>query len=135
VQTFLPYPDFEQSARVLDRKRLGNQRSEALVLVRGGWRRHPASRMWEGHFYQLAEYGITMCRVWLEQGYNDALLERFCEVQASFSDTGLPSWFGDPAFHVTHQSNLVRKLPSYYGPRFPGVPADLPYLWPRPVLR
>jgi hypothetical protein len=34
VQTFLPYPDFGETARVLDPKRLGNQRSEALVILR-----------------------------------------------------------------------------------------------------
>jgi len=30
MQTFLPYPGFADSARVLDRRRLGKQRGEAL---------------------------------------------------------------------------------------------------------
>ena len=35
MQTFLPFPDFQQSAAVLDRVRLGKQRVEALqILVR-----------------------------------------------------------------------------------------------------
>ena len=44
MQTFLPYPDFIASARVLDSKRLGKQRVEALQVLRGlirpgyGWR-------------------------------------------------------------------------------------------------
>lgn len=34
MQTFLPLPDFQESARVLDRVRLGNQRVEALQMLR-----------------------------------------------------------------------------------------------------
>ena len=34
VQTFLPYPDFTQTARVLDWRRLGKQRAEALTILR-----------------------------------------------------------------------------------------------------
>ena len=46
MQTFLPYPDFAESAAVLDSKRLGKQRVEALQVLRAvtrltyGWKRH-----------------------------------------------------------------------------------------------
>jgi hypothetical protein len=44
-----------------------------------------------------------------------------------------PSWFGDEEFHRSHRSNLVRKAPEHYAPLFePGLPADLPYVWPTP---
>ena len=33
MQTFLPYPDFEQSAKSLDNKRLGKQRVECLQIL------------------------------------------------------------------------------------------------------
>ena len=33
MQTFLPYADFAQSAKVLDMKRLGKQRVEVLQLL------------------------------------------------------------------------------------------------------
>lgn len=33
MQTFLPYPDFEQSAKCLDMRRLGKQRVEVLQLL------------------------------------------------------------------------------------------------------
>ena len=33
MQTFLPYPSFEQSARVLDNRRLGKQRVECLQIL------------------------------------------------------------------------------------------------------
>ena len=32
--------------------------------------------------------------------------------------------------HLSHQSNLVRKDREFYAPLFPGVPDDLPYIWP-----
>ena len=47
MQTFLPYPDFSESAAHLDRKRLGKQRAETVQVLRAltvpgyGWRRHP----------------------------------------------------------------------------------------------
>lgn len=41
-----------------------------------------------------------------------------------------PSFIGDEEFHRSHQSNLIRKLPEFYRPLFPGVPDDLPYIWP-----
>lgn len=130
MQTFLPYPDFARSALVLDQVRLGNQRREALTLVRGGWKNHPASRIWRGFEYQLAEYGKVVCRVWRDRGFKDNCLVKFTELQASFPVCSPPPWFGDEDFHRAHQSNLVRKDPAFYGPLFPGVPSDLPYVWP-----
>ncbi|MFP3464126.1 pyrimidine dimer DNA glycosylase/endonuclease V [Leifsonia sp. SIMBA_070] len=52
VQTFLPYPSFARSVRVLDRARMGKQRVEALQVLRAitvpgyGWRNHPVAKMW-----------------------------------------------------------------------------------------
>jgi hypothetical protein len=42
----------------------------------------------------------------------------------------LPPWLGDEAFHESHRSALVRKDPEVYADLFPGVPDDLPYVWP-----
>jgi hypothetical protein len=51
--------------------------------------------------------------------------------QAELAEAGaLPPWLGDPDFHLSHQSALVRKDPDFYGPLFPGVPDDLEYVWP-----
>jgi hypothetical protein len=130
MNTFLPLPNFAETAKILDRQRLGKQRVEALQLVRGSWYNHPASRMWHGHFYQLATYGMAICDEWIARGYRDNCLVKLKEERKLFKDTGLPEWFGDPEFHRAHQSNLVRKLRSHYGPMFPGVPDDLPYIWP-----
>jgi hypothetical protein len=133
MQTFLPYADFAASAAALDRQRLGKQRVEVLQLLKGSWPNHPASKMWRGHRLALVQYGLAVCAEWRRRGYADTCTTKI----AAFippADMGLPSWLGDPAFHLSHRSNLVRKLPEHYGPMFPGVPANLPYVWPE-VLR
>ncbi|OEJ28605.1 cytoplasmic protein [Streptomyces agglomeratus] len=150
MQTFLPFASFAESAAVLDPRRLGKQRVEALQVLRGlivpgyGWRRHPAVRMWAGYEEALVRYGLEMCRTWTLEGRADTcaatLMSDFLgwtpgvTVRAQdrlASDGDLPPWFGASAFHRSHQSALLRKEPDFYRDRFPGVPDDLPYVWPR----
>lgn len=135
MQTFLPYASYMESAKVLDRQRLGKQRVEAwqiLNALRGeskGWVNHPATRMWEGHERALALYGITMCYEWTRRGYRDTMGERFRPFVRGLFPVA-PDWLGDEDFHLSHRSNLIRKMPEHYGPIWPDVPADLPYVWP-----
>ncbi|WP_333773735.1 MSMEG_6728 family protein [Streptomyces sp. IBSBF 3136] len=152
MQTFLPDPDFRRSALLLDRRRLGKQRVEALQVLRGltvpgyGWRRHPAVRMWAGYEEALVRYGLEICRVWREQGHQDScaatLVADFAGAhpgpgphvrdQPALAAAGeLPPWLGDEAFHLSHRSALVRKDHDTYADAFPGTPDDLPYVWPR----
>ncbi|MEV0123189.1 MSMEG_6728 family protein [Streptomyces sp. NPDC050703] len=149
MQTFLPYPDFTRSAAVLDRARLGKQRVEALQVLRGltvpgyGWRNHPAVRMWIGYEEALVRYGLDMCALWVAEGRADTCAATMLtdytahrpgapvREQAELAEAGeLPFWLGSEEFHISHQSALVRKAPEIYAERFPGVPDDLPYLWP-----
>jgi hypothetical protein len=148
VQTFLPYPDFERSARALDLKRLGKQRVECIQVVRGltrsdyGWRHHPAVLMWKGYEEALGRYAYTCCEVWGERGFADTCATTIStdlasagvsavRSQAELAAAGeLPPWLGDEEFHRSHQSSLLRKDPDHYGPLFPGVPDDLEYVWP-----
>jgi len=116
---------------VLDRKRLGNQRNEVLVLIRGGWPNHPASKMWQGYFYWLGCYGLAICREWKKRGYVDNVAPKLIEEMGKYRDTGAPWWLGDKLFHRAHQSNLVRKLPEHYRRFFPRVPDNLQYWWPQ----
>ena len=66
MQTFLPYPDFNLSARVLDDKRLGKQRVESMQIYKScvlddyGWKQHPAVKMWKGYETALLMYMDTM---------------------------------------------------------------------------
>ena len=132
VNTFLPYPDFVQTAKALDYKRLGKQRVEAwqiLQALRGqtkGWINHPASKMWRGHERALCEYGVAICDEWIARGYKDTMRERFIAVHSDLPDTGLPVWIGKDQFHASHQSNLKRKDPDHYNFN---VESNLPYIW------
>lgn len=149
MQTFLPYPSFYQSAKVLDDTRLGNQRKEAkqiLMVLLGetkhwknpdAWKNHPAVLMWKRYEFALANYGAVCCEVWRDRGKVDNLMRYFVEsIQLIYLDfdylgyTRMPGWFSERKFFLSHQSNLIRKDPDFYGPLFPGVPDNLPYFWP-----
>lgn len=148
MQTFLPYADFERSARVLDARRLGKQRVECIQVLRGlivegyGWRHHPAVKMWRGHEEALGRYAFACCEVWVEGGFADTCAATIAtelagvgvpqvRSQAELAQAGaLPPWLGDEDFHRSHRSALVRKDPEHYRPLFGDVPDDLPYVWP-----
>lgn len=141
MQTFLPYPDLAASARVLDQARLGKQRVETLQVLRAlvipdyGWRSHPAIRMWMGYVPGLTVYGLAMVAEWVSRGHADSTHRQILEFAPHVlddPDVEMPPWFGDPAVHLSHRSNLVQKAPEFYRSRFPGVPEDLPYTWPEP---
>lgn len=78
MQTFLPFADFEETARSPDTRRLGKQRVETLQIVRAltrpgyGWQNHPAVRMWRGYEEALGAYGIVVCREWQRRGHADS---------------------------------------------------------------
>ncbi len=137
VNTFLPWPDEQKTAKSLDNKRLGKQRVEALQILRAnlgltkGWRNHPAAVMWRGHEGALAQYICAMCDEWEARGYVDNVRAQVLELWKvnNFSNESFnrPWWWGKHKFHRSHKSNLKRKDPDHY--RF-DVPDDLPYTWP-----
>ncbi|MBD1543731.1 hypothetical protein G9E11_16110 [Arthrobacter sp. IA7] len=144
MQTFLPYPDFQQSAAALDTPRLGKQRVEALQTLRAlvipeyGWQSHPAIRMWMGHVPALTMYGLAMVDEWTKRGFADNTRDNIREFapQAAHPDYAakilLPPWLGDPELHLSHRSNLIRKDPRFYEEVFPGTEHGLEYVWPEP---
>lgn len=147
MQTFLPLPGYQQSAKALDNKRLGKQRVECKQILRAlgvpvggkaagsGWRNHPAVKMWQGHEYSLACYAIAVCDEWRSRGFKDSLLPQFEDVATQLYDsecTGRPAFVGNDKFHASHRSNLLRKDPEHYGSLGWREPADMPYVWPTP---
>lgn len=145
MQTFLPYADFRETARVLDRQRLGKQRVEsmqvmkALVTGEGSWTSHPAVKMWRGHEAALFMYQTAICQEWTGRGYKDTCLVKTFELVLKLRlerdadlDCELPAWLGDEAFHASHRSNLLRKSPDHYAQFGWAEHADLPYVWPTP---
>ena len=140
VQTFLPYPDFAATALVLDPRRLGKQRVEALQVLRGlvvpgyGWRHHPAVKMWAGCEEALTRYGLEMCAAWTALGHADTvaatLREQHGDPPPQAELDRVPAWLGRTDVHRSHRSALVRKDPDFYGPLFPDADPEEPYVWP-----
>jgi mRNA-degrading endonuclease YafQ of YafQ-DinJ toxin-antitoxin module len=142
VNTFLPTADFKESAKMLDRQRLGKQRVEVIQLLKAnlgmtkGWRNHPAAVMWRGYELALANYGIAICGEWMKRGYRDTCALQIVTLHSAGmvagSTTEFPPWLGDEDFHRSHQSNLLRKAPEFYSQYNWDVSDDLPYVWPKP---
>lgn len=150
MQTFLPFADFARSAASLDMARLGKQRVEnlqimhALVDDRYGWQNHPAVRMWRGHEGALLLYQEAVVEDWEirprksgKPAAEDTCLLKtvslYNEVVPFLAEDNwdLPDWLGDDDFHESHRSNLIRKDPVYYGPKFASITREgLDYVWP-----
>lgn len=132
MQTFLPYPDFVVSAKILDYKRLGKQRVEAKQILNVllnrtttyGWRNHPATNMWRGYENALKHYHNAIIEEWVRRGYKNNMPLESIDTNISY-----PPWFGREDFHASHRSNLLRKS-SYYSKYNWTEGPDLPYVWP-----
>jgi hypothetical protein len=130
MQTFLPYPDFRESMRVLDTKRLGKQRVEAMQILNAlegrsaGWVNHPATKMWRGHEPALRQYLRESILEWQRRGYRNTM-----QIPDEFGTYLAPSWLGRPDVHASHRSNLLRKDADWYGQFGWSEPTDLPYVW------
>ena len=79
MQTFLPYKSFDKSFKVLDYRRLGKQRVEAMQILNvllgrtktKGWVNHPATKMWKGYENALKQYLNKCIDHWIARGYNN----------------------------------------------------------------
>lgn len=133
MQTFLPYPNFEKSLKVLDSQRLGKQRVEAFQILNillnrtktSGWKNHPAVKMWKGYENALKFYFNTAVKIWISRGYKNTMKPEIIRGKII-----LPKWFGNKKFHDSHKSNLLRKKPEHYFEFSKKVPNDLDYVWP-----
>lgn len=143
MQTFLPYPDFAESARVLDRLRLGKQRVECLQILKAltdehyGWKDHPAVRMWKGHEGSLVKYAYAICDEWTRRGYKDTVRGKIAEYKKQIESWSgplnemPPRWLGTNAnVHSSHKAALLVKAPDHYSKfGWTEVP-KLDYVWP-----
>lgn len=139
MQTFLPYPDFRQSAQALDMRRLGKQRVEGYQILRtllgisDGWKNHPATKMWCGSTLALWVYTHDICQEWIARGYKDTVLGKimvlYDTVKMPKSVHPMPIWLGNEDFHRSHRANLVAKWPEFYSLKFGDIPFE-PYVWP-----
>lgn len=129
MQTFVPLESFEETVRVLDRQRLGKQRVEAWqilssLLYGGGWKNHPAVRMWSGYEPALKQYLRQCILEWERRGYRNTIpipVER---------EYVLPHWWYGP-IHASHRAALLQKNPAHYR-QFGWIEEPrIAYVWPQ----
>ena len=130
MQTFLPYDDFTASIKCLDDKRLGKQRVEAMQILKAkfvpnyGWTNHPCTKMWWDYPEALGLYMNICIDEWIARGFNNTMNHAELPAEINF-----PHWLGDERIHISHQSNLLRKDPVFYGKNGWNVSDSIPYFW------
>lgn len=138
MQTFLPELTFEASASALDSRRLGKQRVETYQILRtltgksDSWKNHPAVKMWRGYETALCAYGLSICEEWrYVRGYKDTCWSKIYDIAHEFDDQPYvtPPWYNSDLVE-SHRSNLIRKNPEFYKPKWPDTKENLPYIWP-----
>lgn len=142
MNTFLPLPNFAESAAVLDNHRLGKQRVECLQILQAlklgnRWSAHPATRMWSKHPSGLAFYGITICVQWMHlkrkdgSYFDDGVADQISDLYDP-DECDLPWWFGNDRLHRCHRAALLYKNPGWYS-QFGWTEKPIQaYWWPNP---
>ena len=136
MQTFLPYESFEESASVLDWRRLGKQRVEGMQIINAisgvprkdgrpykGWLNHPCSVMWKPYLPALKLYTNIIIKEWEDRGYNNNM--KYYDVE----DIVIPHWIGNERIHSSHRANLLRKDYEYYSKFGWTENSEDPYVW------
>jgi hypothetical protein len=147
MQTFLISPNPKETAKILDNKRLGKQRVEAIQIANillgiqnsNAWKNHPAVLMWKGYEkFLVHDYLKAMILEWGNRGYHgEKCKEHYIRlmkilfpntIEKEITDKiKIPGWFCDELFN-SHKSNLMRKDSNYYF--WYGIPNNLEYWWP-----
>ena len=137
MQTFLPFPDFKKTFQVLDYRRLGKQRAEALTLIHviegikpngtkpKGWLNHPITIMWKSFLNALKLYHNYAIEEWVQRGYNNSM-DLFI---IDKNNIEFPDWLGYEPFHASHRANLLRKDFEFYNKYGWIENPNNPYLW------
>lgn len=138
MQTFLPHSSYAECARILDNKRLNEQKVEckqiflALTEENYGWKNHPAVLMWKGYRFSLLDYALYITYECIFRGMKDTLRPFFVEMLGlmKYKEMERPPWLTDNRLISSHRANLLRKDPIYYGKfGWTEQPANH-YFWP-----
>jgi hypothetical protein len=127
MQTFVPFDNLEDSAAVLDNKRLNKQLLEGRQIYKilasrqetGAWVNHPAVKMWRGYDNALFEYlriikdECLYRNIQTEKNWK-ALTEMYEWNWNRGENIIMPPWWGDEKVHQSHRNNLYRKDPEHY---------------------
>ena len=155
MQVFVPFPDLDQIAEVLDPKRLNKQMVECDQILRvltehtidrevdkvvprqpRAWRNHPAVKAWRGHEHALVLYTLALEREWIKRGGKRhgsvTNVMRLTETIAEDSRVENPGWWGREDVHSSHRSRLLAKDPEWYGQFGWTDDPTKEYVWPTP---
>ena len=127
MQTFVPYPCLRRCFAVLDDKRLGKQRVEALQIEEAirygtGWANHSACLLWEDYLPFLAQYRRASIQEWCRRGFKNNI-----PIPRSNTRAKVPRWWGT-RIHLTHRRALLAKNPDHYS-RFFNCEPRIDYDW------
>lgn len=151
MQTFVPFVDIEESAAVLDNRRLNKQLLEGRQVYKilstnqrsGAWVNHPAVKMWRNYDTGLFSYleaiknecvyrGISTEKNW------NAIIEMHNSNWHRGDNAVLPPWWGDERVHQSHRNNLYKKDPEWYHMFINDIPVSCcdscSYWWPSHTL-
>lgn len=121
--TFHPFPDHYKSAQLLDYRRLGRQRQEALQILKallgmvGSYKSIPAERSWRGYEAALCDYGIIICKEWRDRGYVDntgIIFEIIRFERLKCKPIINPPWIGNERYHSNQRAILLGKNYNWY---------------------
>lgn len=132
VITWMPHSSFEESVHSLTENDLRRQLLHNLQILLAlehpeyGWQNHPAVMMWRNHNEALRRYHHAAIEEWITRGNLNPF--QLFDVR----ETPEPPWMGNPDFHSSHRSNLVRLNYAAYGTQWRGTDINLPYYWPNP---
>lgn len=153
IQTWLPLPSFKESAESLSDEDLFKQVLDGLRVIEllheiprnesklphEYWAAEPIDPlqpggMWRGCEMQLCEYTLEICEEASIRGRRqhpmmEAIAEHLEWATGEDSYMGKPSWFGNIDFHLSHQSALIRKNPSFYRRKF-AADDQMKLMWP-----
>ena len=127
MQTFVPFADLQDSAAILDNRRLNKQLLEGRQIYKilssnqrsGAWANHPAVRMWRNYdtgffsYLQAIKDECVYRGISTEKNWN-VIIEMHNNNWHRGDNPVLPAWWGDERVHQSHRNNLYRKDPNYY---------------------
>jgi hypothetical protein len=131
MQTFLPFESFKLSISVLDYRRLGKQRVEAMQIINSlldpeyGYKHHPIKLLWRNHIDALKLYHNMCLSEWESRGYVNNM--NYYDLP---NEVIIPKF--SPQLYQSHASNLLRKDYAYYSQFLHGS-ADMEYVWEEPI--
>lgn len=148
MQTFILSTSCDETARLLDYKRLRNQINEATIIAKcllkmyetRAWNHHRAVKMWTKDIsYLVFIYIPAIIQETKKRGTNTVnyennlikVQETLLSINKSLSPAHIdtPVWFTSELI-LSHKSNLLRKDYEFYNKHFPGINPSLPYVWP-----